>query len=59
MTVNEVMMESKSCFDCIHCKGDGGSWLCSFKDSYIYNSSDALYCIHYELRDEIYYDIFV
>jgi hypothetical protein len=23
MTVNEVMMESKSCFDCSHCKGDG------------------------------------
>ena len=57
MTVNEVMMESKSCFDCSHC--DEGSCLCSYKDSYIYNSSDALYCTHYELKDEMYYDMFV
>lgn len=57
MTVNEVMMDSKSCFDCSHC--EEGSCLCSYKDSYIYNSSDALYCTHYELKDEMYYDMFV
>ena len=48
MTVNEVMMESKSCFDCSRCKVEDGGWLCSYNEGYIYDFSDALYCEHSE-----------